>query len=279
MSTSRELARVALGAACCVALLVAYRGVAQAPATMPSAAAGAMEAPARTMLGNPYLKDWPPAESIALSPPPPAPESVAEARDVMASQAALALRGSPRWALATSDADLMPGRTAAAFACAAGVALGPTATPRTDRLLLRAMADLGKSTSIIKRAYQRPRPFMVNGQPTCTPDFESYLRKDGSYPSGHSAIGYGTGLILAQLIPDRAAQLVARGRAFGDSRRVCNVHWLSDTEEGRISAAATVARLNAEPAFVADLAAARKELRAARSAPQNCAAEAAALAG
>ena len=131
---------------------------------------------------------------------------------------------------------------------------------------------------MIKRTYNRPRPFMVNGQPSCTPEWEPILRKDGSYPSGHSAIGYGWSLILAQLLPDRAAALVSRGRAFGDSRRVCNVHWLSDVEEGRVTAAMTVARLNADPAFRADLDAVRTELSTAKAPPAGCAAEASALA-
>ena len=126
------------------------------------------------------------------------------------------------------------------------------------------MMVFGLSTYPTKMKYQRPRPFMENGKPTCTPDQEDVLRKDGSYPSGHSAIGFGTGLILAEVVPDRAAQLVARGRAFGDSRRICNVHWLSDVEEGRVVASAVMARLNAEPAFAADLAAARAEVAAAR---------------
>jgi acid phosphatase (class A) len=69
-------------------------------------------------------------------------------------------------------------------------------------------------------------------------------------------------------------------RAFGDSRRVCNVHWLSDVEEGRLIAPAVIARLHADPAFVADLEAARAEVGAARKTPpgRDCAAEAAALA-
>lgn len=66
--------------------------------------------------------------------------------------------------------------------------------------------------------------------------------------------------MLAEVIPARTAQLVARGRAFGDSRRVCNVHWLSDVEEGRVVATAVVARLHAEPAFRADVDAARHEV-------------------
>lgn len=234
--------------------------------------------PASSSLGQGYLANAAPEDSLLLSPPPPAPGSVAEARDAEASRAGLALRGSPRWDLATSDAELTTPSATAVMSCAAGVAIGPQTTPKTDKLLRRAMPDLGQSTSAIKARYQRPRPFMVNGAPTCTPAAEAGLRQNGSYPSGHSAIGYGWGLILAELLPARANQLVARGRAFGDSRRVCNVHWLSDIEEGRIAAAAVFARLNAEPAFQKDLKAARAELRKATAAPVACDAQAAALA-
>ena len=120
---------------------------------------------------------------------------------------------------------------------------------------------------------------MVNGEPTCTPQDEALLRQDGSYPSGHSAIGFGWGLLLAELVPDRSAQLVARGRAFGDSRRVCNVHWLSDVEEGRVVATAVVARLHADAAFQRDLKKARDEVTKRRSKlpVPNCATENAAL--
>ncbi|WP_380804346.1 acid phosphatase [Sphingobium tyrosinilyticum] len=124
----------------------------------------------------------------------------------------------------------------------------------------RSSQDLGAATLEVKKHYRRPRPFMVNGKTTCTPTWERALRHDGSYPSGHSAIGFGVSLILAEVFPDRAAQIVARGRAFGDSRRICNVHWLSDIEEGRAMAAATVMRLNADQAFQADLKAALAEV-------------------
>ena len=226
-----------------------------------------------------YLTTPAPEDSIVLAPHPPQTGSPAEERDLAAAAVAIAMRGSARWDLATADAHLIGPSATAAFSCAAGVMIGTATTPALERLLRRAMTDLGRSTSVIKKAYQRPRPFMVNGQPTCTPQAEATLRKDGSYPSGHSAIGFGLGLILAELIPQRASQLVARGRAFGDSRRVCNVHWLSDIEEGRIAAAATVARLHAEPAFRADLDAARAELRSAKAKPGRCEQEQAALAG
>ena len=225
-----------------------------------------------------YLAAVPAADILTLLPPPPASGSAAEARDLDASRAGLALHGTPRWTLATADADVFGSNETSLFSCAAGVAIGAETTPRLEKLLRRSLSDLAMSGAVIKRTYNRPRPFMVNGQPTCTPEWEPILRKDGSYPSGHSAIGYGWSLILAELLPDRAAALVSRGRAFGDSRRVCNVHWLSDVEEGRVTAAMTVARLNADPTFRADLDAARAELSTAKAPPTGCTAEASALA-
>jgi acid phosphatase (class A) len=108
------------------------------------------------------------------------------------------------------------------------------------------------------------------------------LRTDGSYPSGHSALGWGWALVLAEAAPERADAILQRGRDFGQSRLVCNVHWQSDIDNGRLMAAATVARLHADAAFRADLDAARAEVAAARQSgarPRgDCAAEAASLA-
>ena len=248
------------------------------------ASVGAMSRQAPTAspassLGKGYLAQPAPADSLLLSPPPPAPASAAEARDIESSQVALALKGSTRWALAMADAELSGPQATGALSCAAGIEISAMATPALNALLRRTAADLGISTSLIKNQYKRPRPFMINNAPSCTPEAEAGLRTNGAYPSGHSAIGYGWGLLLAELFPDRANQIVARGRAFGDSRRICNVHWLSDVEEGRIAAAAIVARLHADRAFQKDIEAARREIAKAATPPsRDCAAEAAALA-
>lgn len=256
----------------CAATGDAPRLAADAP---PSVAQG------KSPLGAGYLGGGALPGGLDLIPPPPAEGSAALARDKEGAAAGVALRGTPRWDLATADADLRPGRAAAAFSCTAGFVIDRDHAPALDRLLGRAMADLGMATGEVKKRYMRPRPFMENGQPSCTPTWEPALRRDGSYPSGHSSIGYGTALILAEIMPDRAAALIARGRAFGDSRRVCNVHWLSDIEEGRVVATATVMRLNADPAFTADLAAARAEVAKLRAQPAasvpDCEAEAQAL--
>jgi acid phosphatase (class A) len=257
-------------------------GVAAIAGAALSQPAAAPVAPARvSMLARGYLPQGTVPDSLKLNPPPPAPRSGALRRDEEAQRAALALQGTPRFALAALDADLASPAAAGLYSCAAGIALGPDTTPKAFALLRRTGGDLGFSVYPTKRKYMRKRPFLVNKRPTCTPNDEPMLARDGSYPSGHSAIGYGWGLILAELVPARSAELAARGRAFGDSRRVCNVHWRSDVEEGGMVAMAVVARLHAEPEFRADLEAARAELAAPRAVPDAvaCAREAAVLAG
>ena len=126
------------------------------------------------------------------------------------------------------------------------------------------MTDIGLASYSAKNAYQRERPFMVTDTPVCTPQDEAALREDGSYPSGHTAIGWGWALILTELAPDRAEAILARGRAFGESRNVCNVHWYSDVVAGRLVGAGAVARLHADDEFVKVMGAARTELEFAR---------------
>ena len=107
------------------------------------------------------------------------------------------------------------------------------------------------------------------------------LRKDGSYPSGHTAIAWGWVLILTELAPARAEEILAGGRAFGESRNVCNAHRYSDVVTGRLVGAAAVAKLHANAQFREAMVAARADIERARSGEitrkMDCAAEAEAL--
>ncbi len=220
-------------------------------------------------------------DSLALLPAPPAPGSAAFALDEAVAVRNVALRGSARWTLAASDADLGFPHAAGTFSCALGAPVTEKDTPRLYVLLRRTLTDAGLSTYRAKNNYARARPFMSNGEAICTPERRAALEKDGSYPSGHTAIGWAWALVLAEIAPERTDAIVARGRAFGESRNACNVHWHSDVVEGRFMGAATVARLHAVPAFRADVEAAKAELASVRArglAPvRDCAAEAAAL--
>jgi len=220
--------------------------------------------------------------SFALLPPPPAAGTVAFAQDKEASVLNLHLRGTPRWDMAIEDANLSFPAAAGAFSCALQAPVTEAGTPILYRTLRRTLTDAGLATYTAKNHYNRTRPFVANGAPICTPNLQEPLRKDGSYPSGHTAVGWAWALVLTEIAPDRADAILARGRAFGENRVVCNVHWLSDVEEGRFVGAATVAELHSSPEFEADLAAAKKELAAirARHLPpsRDCAAETAAMA-
>src|SRR5271157_3287367 len=221
-------------------------------------------------------------DSAALLPPPPPVGSAAAALDQDIARASLTLHDTPRWRLAAMDANLAFPEAAGTFSCALGAPVTEQDTPRLFQMLRRVMTDAGWATFAAKDKYLHARPFMLDGQPICTPDKEKDLRQQGSYPSGHTSIGWAWALVLAEASPDQSEAILARGRAFGESRIVCNVHWQSDVIEGRFIGAATVARLHAEPDFLADLAAAKAELAAARAkhlVPQrDCKFEAEALA-
>jgi len=220
--------------------------------------------------------------SVALLPPPPAAGSTALALDKEVNRKDLALRGMPRWKLAAEDANLRFPQAAGTFSCALNAPITEQDTPRLYLLMRRVMIDAALSTARAKSQYNRPRPFLVNKKPTCTPDEERHLMKSGSYPSGHTAIGWAWALILCEIAPEQTEAILARGRAFGESRMVCNVHWQSDVIEGRVMGAAVIARLHADPQFRADVEAARAELAAVRAKglkpTRDCQAEAEALA-
>ncbi|MGI9246641.1 MAG: acid phosphatase, partial [Steroidobacteraceae bacterium] len=192
-----------------------------------------------------------------------------------------ALRDTPRWAFAATDADLKFPRAATVFACALGAPITEASMPNLYVLLQRTMVDAGQSTYAAKEKYRRPRPFAQLDEPLCVPEDVELLRRNGSYPSGHAAAGWAWALILAEIAPERTDALLQRGREFGQSRAICNVHWQSDVDTAQTIAAAVVARLHGNAEFRAQLERARKEVdrarRSAATAGVDCEAESRAL--
>ena len=235
--------------------------------------------------GSGILKGYLPSaslpDSLALVAPPPAAGTPQALADESTAKGVTALRNSPRWNLAARDANLTFPQAADTFSCALGMPISAQDTPQLTMLLRRTLTDAGLATYRAKDHYKRTRPFVAFSEPTCTPAEEAMLSKDGSYPSGHSAVGWAFALVLTEIAPQRANPLLARGYAYGQSRVICGVHWQSDVDAGRVVAAATVARLHADPVFRAQLAAAGEEVTrglARTASPQaSCAAEDAAL--
>jgi acid phosphatase (class A) len=201
-------------------------------------------------------------------------------------RATRALKDSPRWQLAISDAEYNTPALLKDFSCAVGVRLTPQDAPKVTSILDRATLDTSRQSGKAKAIYQRERPFLIDHGPTCEPPANLYdntnKRMSFDYPSGHSTKGWTFALVLSAIAPDDAQRIMERGRAYADSRFVCGSHNESAVEAGMFSASATMALVSTKPAYQSDLAAARSELQSLRAgggpAPENCAAEAALVA-
>ena len=212
-----------------------------------------------------YLSKEDIPDSLKLVAAPPETGSAAFKLDQEIANKFSALGNAEREQQAAIDADLSFPNATKIFNTVLDVPITEKDTPHLYMVLRRSLADAGLSTYGAKNYYQRQRPFMVNGASICTPQDEAGLRKDGSYPSGHAAIGWAWALILVEVFPDKTDAILERGKQFGISRNVCNVHWRSDVVAGRTMGSAAVARMHANETFQADMSAAKAELKVLRN--------------
>jgi acid phosphatase (class A) len=224
--------------------------------------AAAMLSAAAPQAPSAYVGPADAPDGISILPPPPAPGSGRAEADRRIFAETRALKGSLRWTVAQSD---VTSDTYDHFACALGVQLTAARAPVLTRLLDRA--DDGGLVDRVKARYATPRPYLDSDEPICQ-ERTAHLAGNGDYPSGHTSGGWREALILAELAPDRATQILARGRAFGESRAVCGAHSASAVQGGFMAGSVAVAMLHSRPEFRSDLEAARAELAKVRpSAP------------
>jgi acid phosphatase (class A) len=214
---------------------------------------------------KPYLADALMPDTVAILPAPPASHSAAENADKVAFNATRAIKGSPRWDLATADVAEGASAILDNFACVLGTRLDQARVPALITLLERSRLDIARATRGPKVHYRRLRPFVGNEAPICVQRSQA-LADSFSYPSGHATQGWAYALIMASLVPEKATAILTRGRAYGESRVICGVHWLSDVEAGRTNGAAIVAALQGDAGFRADLDRARQDLAKALAA-------------
>lgn len=171
------------------------------------------------------------------------------------------LKGTPRWDLAVNDVASDSASLLRDFSCAAALPLTPQTAPRTTALLEKASRDTARETNAVKDFYRRQRPFQIDQGETCEP---ASGVTGFDYPSGHATRGWTWGLILAEILHERASPILSRARAYGESRVVCGVHNASAIEAGRMTAEATLAVVRTEQSYADAVAAARAELTALR---------------
>ncbi|TCQ94459.1 phosphatase PAP2 family protein [Pseudomonas sp. JUb52] len=126
------------------------------------------------------------------------------------------------------------------------------------------------STAPAKQHFDYPRPFLRLEKPvTLVADRvvlangAPYTASAGAFPSGHSTVGYTDSLLLAAMLPERAAALLARGAGYGYSRQVLGVHYPLDVIGGRMIAQYNVAHYLADSRYRQLFDEARDQLRTA----------------
>lgn len=134
--------------------------------------------------------------------------------------------------------------------------------PMTWALLRLTQNEADRTADLAKKRYARIRPWGID--PTL-PNCDAGKGKSplGSYPSGHSSLGYSVAPMLAMLLPDHGDAIHGRARDYAMSRIVCGVHFASDTEASHVIGASVATRLMTMPQVQIQIAAARAELRKA----------------
>ncbi|MDB5475328.1 MAG: acid phosphatase [Phenylobacterium sp.] len=217
-------------------------------------------APAPKIAG--YLGEAAP-DTYRILPPAPVPGDPRDQADRAIFKATRSYEATPRWAMAQGDVN--SALILKDMSCAMGVELSAQNAPKIVAILGKIGPDVGRATNHPKDIYKRPRPYLRDTGNICVPR-DPALAASPDYPSGHNTWSWTVGLILAELAPDRATEILQRARAFGEGRLVCGVHSLSAVNAGRDNGAIVVAGLHGSAQFRSDMDAARSEVVAARKA-------------
>lgn len=171
-------------------------------------------------------------------------------------------RKTPRGDLACSDADVTPTGLAASFSEPFGIEISEENTPELWALIVPMIQDAGDlACRSAKQGYMRTRPYVFYETGTCNPAQEQELLTNGSFPSGHSSIGWCTALVLSEINPEQMTQLLQTGFRLGESRVICGYHWQSDVDAGRIAGSNAYMSLHNNEGFTKQLDKAKKEFK------------------
>ena len=142
-----------------------------------------------------------------------------------------------------------------------GLKMSEEETPEIYKLLKDSKVTCENIANFPKFYYKRIRPFMRFHEHTATPQFEPDLRRNFSYPSGHTILGWCSALLLAEINPERADTILKRGMMYGESRVIVGAHWQSDVDAGRLAASAVYSRMHTSERFLEQMQLARQEFR------------------
>lgn len=146
----------------------------------------------------------------------------------------------------------------------AGEVLGPTFTkdrfPLAGAFFDKVRDDSGVGVRDIKQKYKILRPFQAS-KDVQTPENIARASQGPTYPSGHSTFGAEVALLLSMIVPEKTAELHARGWEYGEQRIASGVAYPSDWETAHIGATLMVALMMQKPEFRADFQTVKTEIR------------------
>lgn len=134
-------------------------------------------------------------------------------------------------------------------------------TPEIYSILQDVCASCDSIYSDAKVYFNRMRPYTYYNEGTIVPEKEEKHRYEGSYPSGHTVLGWTSALLLADIntSPKAMEGLLARGYEFGQSRVIAGYHWQSDVDAGRTAGSVLYQMIRNHERFIGQLARARAE--------------------
>lgn len=130
--------------------------------------------------------------------------------------------------------------------------------PKLAAFYDRIVATEGAVVDPAKDVWKRARPFMLSKelQPVVK------LSKSGSWPSGHSTLGYLIATTLGDIAPEKRDALFTRAAQYAEHRLIGGVHYRSDTVMSRTAAALIVQKMKSLPEYQQAFAAAKAEWQA-----------------
>lgn len=134
-------------------------------------------------------------------------------------------------------------------------------TPEIYSILQDVCASCDSIYSDAKAHFNRMRPYAYYNEGTIVPEKEEKHRYEGSYPSGHTVLGWASALLLADIntSPKVMEGLLTRGYEFGQSRVIAGYHWQSDVDAGRMAGTVLYQLIRNHERFIGQLARARAE--------------------
>ena len=142
-----------------------------------------------------------------------------------------------------------------------GLEITKEETPEIYSILQDVCASCDSIYSDAKAYFDRKRPYAYYNEGTIVPEKEEKHRNEGSYPSGHTVLGWTSALLLADInqSPQAMEGLLARGYEFGQSRVIAGYHWQSDVDAGRMAGSVLYQLIRNHERFIGQLANARAE--------------------